>query len=203
MPRECTTLLGADFSGKAQHGPARVTKPPPGRRSAGTPATRKTPWSIDKFCFGDWKSRTEPGPFGCGDQRGFSIPVMPKRAGLGGPKSCSGPAMAAQNFQRGSLKLCRLGRDTSHLLCQPIQQAFRACDNATMKFSAISLGLLALLTPLTAAWTKEGMFSVLFWALLQASHTRLPAPENTTFCPNTDQRHLSRQTTRSSAFATS
>ena len=42
---------------------------------------------------------------------------------------------------------------------------FRACDNARMKFSAISLGLLALLTPLSAAWMKEGMFSVSFCAV--------------------------------------
>ena len=203
MPRECTTLLGADFSGKAQHGPARVTKPPPGRRSAGTPATRKTPWSIDKFLFwgleepdGTWavwlwrpKGLFHP----CHAEKGRSWRAQILQ------RTCDGrPKLPAWLFETLQTRT-----DTSHLLCQPIQQAFRACDNATMKFSAISLGLLALLTPLTAAWTKEGMFSVLFWALLQASHTRLPAPENTTFCPNTDQRHLSRQTTRSSAFATS
>jgi hypothetical protein len=50
---------------------------------------------------------------------------------------------------------------TPHPLRQQTQQAFRACDNAIMKFSAISLGLLALLTPLTAAWSKEGMFPCL------------------------------------------
>ena len=29
-----------------------------------------------------------------------------------------------------------------------------------MKFSTLSLGFLALLTPLTAAWSKEGMMTV-------------------------------------------
>lgn len=70
-----------------------------------------------------------------------------------GPTTVAGPPGKKDTYR---FEYCTfLEPRTAHLSLLPPSTA--ATDNANMKVAFLSIGLLALFSPLTAAWSKEGM----------------------------------------------
>lgn len=83
-------------------------------------------------------------------------PQLRQRPGIGGrlPRLNLHIWQVAKNAKPVPLKLCSVLLFFSY--CAKPPRCPHTGDNAIMRISALSFGLLALLTPLTAAWTKEG-----------------------------------------------